>query len=125
MTFHLAIPSRDLEESKKFYVELGAKVGRSYPTHVVMDFYGCQLVCHLHKSVIRPQMYPRHFGIIVDNGQELLNAWNRTKDRLAVFEEYFTRHPGKFEEHWTFFLKDPTGNTIEFKAYKNREAIFS
>jgi extradiol dioxygenase family protein len=70
-------------------------------------------------------MYPRHFGIIVESKAALEQLWNNIKDEDYVFEELFGRHIGKREEHWTFFLKDPSNNLVEFKWYKHEEAIFT
>lgn len=126
MIFHLAIPAKNLKESTNFYVGLGAKVGRVEPTHVVLKFYGCQLVLHQSKEVLKePTMYPRHLGVIVDAKVQLEILWDKFKKRDYVFENLFQRKAGKPEEHWTFFLKDPSNNLVEFKWYKNDESIFT
>ena len=127
MNFHLAIPSLDLQATKDFYLQIGGKMGREYESHVVMRFFNCQLVAHkCDKSFIfPPKMYPRHFGMILFRYEELELVYSDVKLRgLEFFEDMFMRHEGKFEEHKTFFLKDPSNNVIEFKAYKNLEAIF-
>lgn len=127
--FHLAIPSRDLAESKEFYEKLGAEVGREYKTHIVLKFYGCQLVIHKADEWERmPKMYPRHFGIIIEPDHDEVFAkflhWQKEYPE-RIFEDLFTRHEGSHEEHTTFFLIDPSNNVIEFKSYKNHLAIFS
>jgi len=122
--FHLAIPSRDLKESEEFYNNLGCSVGRKYNTHVILDYFGHQLVCH--QSVLWDRdvkMYPRHFGVICNTEKELKDLWNRWQFAEFVFEEYFVRHEGKQAEHHTFFLKDPSNNIIEFKWYKYPSTI--
>lgn len=122
---HIAIPSKDLDESVKFYENLGIHIGRRYKTHVVMDFFDIQLVCHQSGEWDKEaKMYPRHFGIIFAEKQVLDHFWKRWEHAKFVFEEYFIRHEGKREEHHTFFLKDPSNNVIEFKWYKNSTAVF-
>lgn len=134
MIFHLAIPAKDLFESKEFYKIIGAEVGREYDTHIVLNFFECQLVLHLSDKIVdQPQMYPRHFGVILENYDQLflmhaevLDAGVRLWEPLFIrWEPLFIRKEGKFEEHRTFFICDPSNNLIEFKAYKNKEAIFT
>ena len=124
---HLAIPAMDLKASKDFYETLGGITGRKYPDSVVMYFYDCQLVLHKCKpeKTLPLEMYPRHFGVILSNKEQLSSMWNKLKESGFVFAEYFTRHEDKFEEHHTFFLYDPSNNVIEFKWYKNQESIFN
>lgn len=125
MIFHLAIPSRDLDESAEFYQKLGAYIGRKYSTHIVMDFLDAQIVCHQSGEWDRElKMYPRHFGVVLPSKSALEQLWQRWCHAKFIFEEYFIRHEGKQEEHHTFFLKDPSNNIIEFKWYKNSSSVF-
>lgn len=126
MIAHIAIPANDLEESITFYEKIGAEVGRKYANSVVLQLFGIQLVLHCwdKREVKRPKMYPRHFGLILGSIEELKHAWASHEEQDYVFEPYFIRYPGKIEAHHAFFLKDPSGNLIEFKWYMNREAIF-
>lgn len=124
MTFHLAIPSGDLDQSIRFYKALECKIGRRYPTHVVINFFKSQLVLHKSDEWSRvPKMYPRHAGVIFDTEGELRGAWafcqKLTLDYNPIFEPYFVRNSGEPEEHHTFFIKDPHNNLIEFKWYKD------
>ena len=88
---HIAIPCRGLDEAVAFYGELlGCRIGRRHADHVLVDFYGHQLVCHVSPDGIdpEPRMYPRHFGVAFrtrEAWQELLDRM-RAKDapRLAV-----------------------------------------
>lgn len=125
--FHLAIPSKNLKESKNFYESLGCSIGRENNTHIIVDFFGCQLVCHLsniqEQYEIEPKMYPRHFGPVFKSEKELKDLWKRWEFAKFIFEDYFVRQKDKPEEHHTFFLKDPSNNIIEFKWYKNRSSI--
>lgn len=131
--FHLAIPSRDIEESVRFYKELGCEVGRVNETSAIFNFFDMQLVVHkcdaLHRDFTDiTSMYPRHYGLVLDTDGDyrpLQMMWDKYKAGPGVFKELFTRNEGKFTEHKSFFLKDPSNNLIEVKTYKNYEAIFT
>jgi extradiol dioxygenase family protein len=125
--FHLAVPCRDLDEAFEFYVtKLGCKLARRYPDRITLDFFGDQLVCHLSQKFDRePQMYPRHFGVTFRDQDEFerLLALGRQRE-LPFFQEPFTRFEGKAEEHWTFFLVDPSNNLLEFKYYRDPRMMY-
>jgi hypothetical protein len=126
--FHLAIPCRDLEEARQFYVDqLGAELARSYDDRVTLKFFGHQVVCHLAPDKIdpEPQLYPRHFGITFrDMPQfEALIAGYR-QSGLEFFREPYTRFGGTPAEHLTFFLRDPSNNLIEFKCYLDERMMY-
>lgn len=124
--FHLAIPSQDLKQSVKFYEKLGCNVGRSYDTHVVVDFFNHQLVLHGSDQIdTHPTMYPRHFGYIFATENAFFDFLQYVKVNLPehIFEKYFARRVGEREEHHTFFLSDPSNNLIEFKWYRNDDSI--
>ena len=51
--FHLAIPCRDLDEARHYYVDqLECKLARRYEDRITRDFFGDQLVCHLSPDKI-------------------------------------------------------------------------
>lgn len=126
MTFHLAIPSHDLQVSKEFYTKLGCSIGRQYPTHIIVRFFGNQLVCHLEPDACdkEPKMYPRHFGIVFSRKSNLFTTYDHAQSLGVVWKEMFARGPSKPAHHWTFFIKDPSNNVIEFKYYRYREAVY-
>lgn len=126
MIFHLAIPAINLDESIYFYLKLGAKLGRKSPSWAIFDFWNIQLVLHKSEKVdSEPSMYPRHFGVIVDSVEKFLECRNFARaNGLKFFEDSFSRFDGEYAEHKTFFLCDPSNNTIEFKWYRNRECVF-
>lgn len=124
MIFHLAIPAKDLMASMDYYHRIGASVHRTYADSAVLNFFGTQLV--LHKSwwtSWRPRMYPRHFGIIIDDMESFDEIYASIPKKL-LHEDLFQRHTGAKGEHWSFFLCDPSNNMIEFKTYTNKEEIF-
>ncbi len=119
--FHLAIPSHNLDAAHDFYINLlGCGMGRRYDDHLTLNFFGAQLVCHLAPERIDPdpQMYPRHFGLTLRQRKDFDAMLERARASGASFyREPFVRFEGRPEEHWTFFLQDPSNNLIEFKFY--------
>jgi extradiol dioxygenase family protein len=125
--FHLAIPARDLDEAQAFYVQqLGCHLARRYDDRVTLDFFGDQLVCHLSDEWDRdPQMYPRHFGITFKDRSdfEAVLACAEMRD-LPFFAACQPRFKDTPEEHLTFVLRDPSGNLIEFKHYRDKRMMY-
>ena len=133
--FHLAFPVRDIEEARQFYVGvLGCGEGRSSPDWVDFDFYGHQVVAHLApdecghaqtSSVDAHQVPVRHFGAVLSIPQ-----WEALADKLRragtkfIIEPY-VRFKGEVGEQATMFFLDPSGNAIEFKAFKNMDSLFA
>lgn len=133
--FHLAIQVRDIAEARAFYGgKLGLPEGRSDTHWVDFDLFGHQLVTHLNtqlgangqvahsanpvdgKSVPVP-----HFGVVLEMGDwEALAARARGFIDEFVIEPY-VRFPGEPGEQATMFFLDPSGNALEFKAFKNIE----
>ena len=127
--FHLAIPSYDLEATRKFYTEVfGLQVGRSYSSYIIFNFFGHQVVTHLDKEEKTQalKMYPRHFGLIVESLDEFNVIYERcVKANAPFFEARFERLINMPGWHHSFFVNDPSNNLIEFKHYVNEVAIFN
>lgn len=133
--FHLAIPVKDLAQSRQFYGELfGCPEGRSDTTWVDFDFFGHQLVCHVdpkasNRSVENPvdghSVPIPHFGIVLD-----MDRWSKLAERLRshnvqfIIEPYI-RFEGQPGEQGTMFLEDPSGNAVEFKGFRDRSSLFA
>jgi extradiol dioxygenase family protein len=132
--FHLAFPVKSLAETRAFYGELlGCREGRSARTWVDFDFFGHQLSAHLVEAagastptneVDGDDVPVRHFGVVLP-----LEQWERLSARLraagAVFRiEPHVRFAGETGEQSTFFLDDPSGNALEFKAFRAAERLF-
>lgn len=125
--FHLAIPTHDVQDSVKYYTEvLNVQVGRTYSGYAIFNFYGHQLVLHRHDDISdKPQMYPRHFGIILESLDEFEQLYNRlTQLDVDFFQERFERYRNEAGWHETFFIADPSNNLIEFKYYHDSNDIF-
>ena len=133
--FHVAIPVRNIEEARKFYTEvLECEEGRSDDLWIDFDLYGHQFVVHYqapkednvkHHNPVDGHYVPiPHYGVVLD-----YDEWHRLAERLKrfnidfVIEPYirFERQPG---EQATMFFLDPSGNALEFKAFKNINQLF-
>ena len=131
--FHLAIPVNNIKTSTSFYQDiLGCTKGRSSSEWVDFNFYGHQLVCHQVKDsknknfnhVDGEEIPVPHFGIIL-NWNEFDELSKSLIDKNIEFIIKPTiRFAGKTGEQAIMFLKDPSDNAIEFKAFKNKEDIF-
>jgi uncharacterized protein len=126
--FHLAIPTHDLDVAQHFYVTLlGAKLARRYDDRITLDFFGDQVVCHLTEdSAVEPSsLYPRHFGVTFSESTDFENLYACAVTRkIPFFHEMSLRFEGLHEEHRTFVLKDPSGNLLEFKQYRDPRMMY-
>ena len=65
-----------------------------------------------------------HFGICLTVPQfHALAAKLKGKVRFVV--EPHLRFPGEPGEQWTMFFKDPSGNSLEFKALTKQDNLFA
>ncbi len=131
--FHIAVQVRDIAEARRFYREtIGCTEGRSAREWVDFNLYGHQFVCHLNPNLGREGKIDSHFNPV--DGHDVpvphcgvvleLDEWNALAQRLKqqrvefVIEPYvrFKNMPG---EQATMFLLDPSGNALEFKAFKD------
>lgn len=134
--FHLAIPVHDLPASRKFYGELfGCKEGRSDTTWVDFDFFGHQLVCHVdpaqkaEEGVSNPvdghDVPVPHFGIVLDLDRWKLLADQLTRENVEFVIAPYIRFQGQPGEQGTMFLRDPSGNALEFKGFRDLNNLFA
>ena len=127
--FHLAIQVHDLNEAREFYgTVLGCSEGRSSVTWIDFNFYGHQLVCHLntdmdlqtHSNPVDEHDVPvPHFGVVLN-----MDDWEKLAQRLKAQKvnfiiEPYIRFKGQSGEQGTMFFSDPSGNAIEFKAFRD------
>ena len=126
--FHLAFPVSNILDTKRFYVDgLGCQVGRENTASIILNLRGNQLVAHVTKEPIAPQrgIYPRHFGLIFTDEAEWRSLLDQAEQQhLRFYQSPKCRFTGTPLEHSTFFLEDPFFNLLEFKYYRNFEAIF-
>lgn len=133
--FHLAFPVKELKETLIFYRDvLGCETGRSSDKWIDFNFYGHQIVAHLSpedagksaKNEVDGHKVPaKHFGVILEWDQ-----WHELVDRLIEKNQKFVIEPyirfkGKPGEQATMFFLDPSGNALEFKAFRDENQIFA
>ncbi len=128
--FHLAIPVRELAAARAFYGKLlGCPEGRSSAEWVDFDFFGHQLVCHLvadgaaraaaRNPVDGHDVPVPHFGMVLEMPDWDALAARLRKANVAFVIEPHVRFPGQPGEQATMFLYDPSGNALEFKAFRD------
>ena len=133
--FHLAIPVKNLELCRTFYRDIIQCIeGRSDTQWVDFNFFGHQLVIH-QKDDFTPQQISNpvdghdvpvpHFGVVLS-----MDDWKKLSERLKKNGTKFIIEPtirfkGKPGEQATLFFKDPEGNALEFKAFKDVRQLFA
>ena len=134
--FHLAIQVRDIDEARDFYgVKMGLPEGRSAQEWIDFNLFGHQLVTHLNHALGKSGKVPSiangvdghgvpvpHFGIVLN-----FDEWEALADTVAEFIDGFIIEPyvrfkGEAGEQGTMFFTDPSGNALEFKAFKDIES---
>jgi|SRR5690625_145566 len=133
--FHLAFPVHCLKAARAFYGDtLGCNEGRSSPEWVDFNFYGHQIVAHLapeecqnsRTSTVDSKEVPvRHFGVVLNMEQWQSLAQRLEAANLDFIIEPTIRFKGQPGEQATMFIRDPSGNALEFKAFKNLSALFA
>lgn len=137
--FHLAVRVRDLAEARAFYGGLlGCPEGRSAADWVDFDLFGHQLVCHVdaglgpegrvpehHNPVDGDDVPVPHFGVVLR-----LAEWDVLATRLRAAGAAFivaphVRFAGLPGEQATFFIRDPSGNALEFKGFRHLGSLFA
>jgi uncharacterized protein len=133
--FHYAFLVRDLATTRDFYVDkLGCRPGRSAPSWVDFDFFGHQLSAHLGDPSLNPanrglvdgKAVPMpHFGAVLG-----WHDFHGLAQRLEAAGVAFVLPPqlrfaGLPGEQVTMFLLDPSGNALEFKAFRDPAQVFA
>lgn len=135
--FHVAVPVYDLEEARKFYREvLKCSEGRSDTLWTDFNLYGHQFVIHLkpkpaeqlkhHFNPVDGHDVPvPHYGVVLE-----WNQWHDLETQLKQQNIQFIIEPGirfkgKPGEQATMFFLDPSGNALEFKAFKDIDQLFA
>jgi hypothetical protein len=100
----------------------------------VVDLYGHQIVAHLcpeeaghrHTSRVDGDQVPvRHFGVVLP-----MDEWEALAGRLRAANVAFVIEPhvrfrGEVGEQATMFVLDPSGNALEFKAFRDLSRLFA
>ncbi|MGF1543204.1 MAG: VOC family protein [Parvularculaceae bacterium] len=138
--FHLAFPVHDLAAADAFYGDaLGCRRGRRSEAWIDYDFFGHQIVAHLSPEIARADatrtsatsavdgdaVPVRHFGVVLSPDE-----WRDLAARLEAASADFiipprTRFAGEPGEQGTFFVRDPSGNALEFKCFADMGRLFA
>ncbi len=132
--FHLAVPVNNLAAARQFYGEfLGFAEGRSNEQWIDWDFFGHQFVTHLREGEENEKTTNQvdghgvpvpHFGVVLE-----WNQWHEFVEKLRAAKvkfviEPYIRFKGATGEQATMFFLDPSGNALEFKAFKDLSQLF-
>ncbi|MEN8789938.1 MAG: VOC family protein [Flavobacteriaceae bacterium] len=133
--FHIAIPVHNLAECRKFYRDvLNCEEGRSSEHWVDFNLFGHQLVIHYkpkteeahHNNPVDGKQVPvPHYGVVLpwENFQKFADHI-RNKGIDFIIEPYI-RFEGQVGEQATMFFRDPAGNALEFKSFKDMGQLFA
>jgi len=133
--FHVAIPVHDIPLARAFYRDvIGCPEGRSSEKWVDFNLYGHQFVIHhkplsgepLHTNEVDGKNVPvPHYGVVLEWSQwEDLVSRLKAAGQAFVIEPYI-RFKGEAGEQATMFFLDPSGNALEFKAFKDLGQLFA
>ena len=133
--FHLAFSVNDIDAARSFYEGvLGCGVGRCDTRWIDFDLFGHQIVAHLDEdksvgdvsnAVDGDDVPVPHFGLILGwEDWEKLAAKLKAVDTSFVIEPHI-RFAGLPGEQATLFFRDPSGNALEFKAFRHEAQIFA
>lgn len=134
--FHLAVTVKDIPKARRFYGEImGFEEGRSAERWVDFNMYGHQFVIHLDENKTNQSIAENpvdehavpvpHFGIVLEQ-----KDWDELAVKMKavgtdfIIEPYL-RFEGQPGEQSTMFFLDPSGNALEFKAFKNPDMLFA
>ncbi len=131
--FHFAFAVHDLAKAEAFYHGiLGCRIGRRDSRWIDFDFSGHQITAHLsdsdqvhvHNPVDTDLVPIPHFGLILD-----WSAWHKLAEQLEQKDVDFIIKPrirfrGEAGEQATMFVRDPSGNCLEFKSFQDASNLF-
>ena len=131
--FHVAVQVRDIDEARDFYgKKMGLAEGRSAEEWIDFDMFGHQFVVHLNPSIGKTGSLSSisnavdghgvpvpHCGVVME-----FEDWEQFAEKAKTFIDEFIIEPyirfkGEPGEQGTMFFKDPSGNALEFKAFRN------
>ena len=133
--FHVAFPVDDLTATRYFYETLlGCTVGRTDEQWIDFNLFGHQITAHLTEAatpaaatnpVDGHNVPVSHWGVILTMAE-----WQSLTDRLGdarleFLIDPYIRFKGQPGEQATLFIKDPSGNALEFKAFADDAMIFT
>lgn len=133
--FHLAIPVKELNQTKDFYIHvLECEQGRSSDVWQDLNFFGHQLVLHIdkqeqpqkpHNEVDGKHVPIPHFGVVLPWTTFFEFAEKLKRKSVKFIIEPYLRFEGKTGEQATMFFYDPSGNALEFKSFRDPKELFA
>lgn len=130
--FHVAVQVRDIDEAREFYgVKMGLPEGRSAEDWIDFNLFGHQYVVHLNPQIGKKGKVSSilnavdghgvpipHFGVVMN-----FDEWEEFSEKVKEFVDEFIIEPYvRFRdqpgEQGTMFFTDPSGNALEFKAFR-------
>lgn len=132
-SFHMSLPCLSVKDTKAFYTNIGASLGRMTQNWVDINLFGHQITFiksakfnfnspnYVFEGKILPSF---HFGVIVD-----IDTWGEiytklnNQDLQVVTQATFLKD--KVGEHVSFFVEDTNGYMLEFKSFKSLKDMFS
>ncbi len=132
--FHLAFPVDDLARARQFYGQtLGCPEGRSSAEWIDFNFFGHQIVAHLappkagdhHNEVDGHDVPVPHFGVVLAWDDFHALAGRLQAQGFTFVIEPTIRFAGQVGEQATMFFRDPAGNALEFKAFRDIGQLFA
>ncbi|MGS0747464.1 VOC family protein [Halpernia sp. GG3] len=133
--FHFAFKVKDLESTRKFYIEiLGCEEGRSTETWVDFNFFSHQLSAHISSEFPALDFCGKvdgilvpipHFGCVLDEitFKDIQEKLENTGVDFLIKPKI--RYAGKVGEQTTMFVFDFSGNPLEFKMLSNETQLFT
>ncbi len=133
--FHLGFPVSDIEATREFYGDLlNCEIIRRSERTININFWGHQLVGHLvpevagehgHNEIDGNDVPIPHFGAILAwrQWEELVERVERSDVGFVI--EPYVRDRGTPEEEGKMFIRDPSGNTLEFKTFRTDDHPFA
>ena len=132
--FHLALPIKNLQKTKEFYVDLlGCTIGRESSNWMDFNFLGHQLTVQVNPEAVcsfpiyrnEKSAFPfYHFGAVLT-----WKDWHDMEVKLKESKIEFLIEPkivfrGEVGEQKTMFVEDPNGYGIEFKTFEQDDQVF-
>lgn len=117
--FHLSFAVPDLKRAVDFYINvLGSKLGRDSGSWVDIIFFGHQLTLHQALDAASPKLID-HFGPVLSKTEWLDVSKKISSNGIAFIVPPTVHSEGSHLESGKYIVRDPAGNTLEFKYYVN------
>lgn len=133
--FHLAFPVTDLDTTRAFCRDTPSCAERRSSDHwKAFSLFGHQIVTHqrdtppgeskTHVDTIDVPMPDFGVGLAMDDWRALAERLD-ARDDIDWIEKPLTRFAGQPGDQATLFIRDPSGNALEFNGFAAMEALFA